>query len=102
LYLASSARVRSVVLVRLLKRVTNAFVICWSKQPGAFLLPNTMRPAPYASGLNTIALRRGKRIAAVALACRLAGILYAMWRDNRPFDARRIRAPRTRALAAAS
>ena len=33
-----------------------------------------------------IALRRGKPIAAVALARRLAGILYAMWRDERPFD----------------
>lgn len=49
-----------------------------------------------------IALRRGKRIAAVALARRLAGILYAMWRDNRAFNAQRIRAPRARALAAAS
>jgi transposase len=41
-----------------------------------------------------IAARRGKRIAAVALARRLAGILYAMWRDNRPFDATRLRMPR--------
>ena len=30
-----------------------------------------------------IALRRGQRIAVVALARRLAGILYAMWRDGR-------------------
>ena len=29
-----------------------------------------------------IALRRGKRIAAVALARRLAGIMYAIWRDG--------------------
>jgi len=29
-----------------------------------------------------IAVRRGRRIAAVALARRLAGILYAMWRDG--------------------
>lgn len=34
-----------------------------------------------------IVVRRGKRIASVALARRLAGILYAMWRDNQPFDA---------------
>lgn len=39
----------------------------------------------------TIAQRRGKRIAAVALARRLAGILYAMWRDGMPYDAQRIR-----------
>jgi transposase len=32
-----------------------------------------------------IARRRGKRIAAVALARRIAGILYAMWRDERAF-----------------
>jgi transposase len=38
-----------------------------------------------------IAQRRGKRIAAVALARRLAGILYAMWRDGMPYDAQRIR-----------
>ncbi|MBI4500565.1 MAG: IS110 family transposase, partial [Gemmatimonadetes bacterium] len=40
---------------------------------------------PAAAALRTwaagIALRRGRSIAAVALACRLAGILYAMWRD---------------------
>jgi len=32
-----------------------------------------------------IATRRGKRIAAVALARKLAGILYAMWRDGTAF-----------------
>jgi transposase len=46
-----------------------------------------------------IANRRGKRIAVVALARRLAGILYAMWRDNGPFDATRIRMPRPRVVA---
>ena len=45
-----------------------------------------------------IANRRGKRIAVVALARRLAGILYAMWRDNVPFDAKRIRMPRARLI----
>ena len=44
-----------------------------------------------------IAARRGKRVAVVALARRLAGILYAMWRDQRPYDAARIRLPRSRA-----
>jgi transposase len=38
-----------------------------------------------------IAQRRGKRIAVVALARRLAGVLYAMWRDGVPYDAQRIR-----------
>jgi hypothetical protein len=33
-----------------------------------------------------IAARRGRRIAAVALARRLAGILYAMWRDGTDYQ----------------
>ncbi|HEX2645811.1 MAG TPA: IS110 family transposase [Candidatus Dormibacteraeota bacterium] len=44
-----------------------------------------------------VAVRRGKRIAVVALARRLAGILYAMWRDEMPYDARKIRVPRSAA-----
>lgn len=34
-----------------------------------------------------ITARRGKRRAAVALARRLAGVLYAMWRDETEYDA---------------
>jgi len=34
-----------------------------------------------------IAERRGKRVAVVALARKLAGILYAMWRDHAPYRA---------------
>ncbi len=41
-----------------------------------------------------IAQRRRKRIAVVALARRLAGILYAMWRDDVPYNAQQLR-PRT-------
>ena len=44
-----------------------------------------------------IAGRRGKRIAVVALARRLAGIVYAMWRDQRAYDAAKLRRPRPRA-----
>jgi transposase len=47
-----------------------------------------------------IAHRRGKRIAVVALARRLAGILYAMWRDGEAYDPGRIRAPRSPLVAA--
>lgn len=42
-----------------------------------------------------IAARRGKRIAVVAIARRLAGILYAMWRDGQPYQAAKLRAPRS-------
>ena len=47
-----------------------------------------------------IALRRGRRIAVVALARRLAGIVYAMWRDRTPYDAAKIRMPRPRVAPA--
>ena len=48
-----------------------------------------------------IAHRRGKSIAVVALARRLARILFAMWRDGVPYDAARThptRAPRGAAI----
>jgi transposase len=48
-----------------------------------------------------VAGRRGQRIAVVALARRLAGILYAMWRDGRAFEPSRIRGPRPRLVATA-
>lgn len=41
-----------------------------------------------------IATRRGKRIAVVARARRVAGILYAMWRDNTPYNGANLRMPR--------
>jgi transposase len=47
-----------------------------------------------------IADRRGRRIAVVALARRLAGVLYAIWRDQQPFNPAKIRTPRPRTIAA--
>jgi transposase len=47
-----------------------------------------------------LAQRRGKRIAVVAVARRLAGILYAMWRDNQAFDATKLHASKATAAAA--
>lgn len=40
-----------------------------------------------------IAGRRGKKVAAVALARKLAGVLYAMWRDGTSFAAQSPHAP---------
>ena len=42
-----------------------------------------------------IAGRRGRSIAAVALARRLAGILFAIWRDGTVYDATKVRGPMT-------
>ena len=39
-------------------------------------------------------LQELRAIAMVALARRIAGILYAMWRDNSPYNAANLRMPR--------
>ena len=52
---------------------------------------------PEAAGLQAwagrIAARQGRRVATVALARRLAGVLYALWRDGSTFDGRAAAAP---------
>jgi transposase len=47
--------------------------------------------------VHRVAARRGRRIALVALARRLARCLYAMWRDGRDFDGTRVRPMRAAA-----
>jgi transposase len=49
-----------------------------------------------------IAARRGSRVAVVALARKLAGILYAMWRDGASFEARTPKARDVAAVAVAA
>jgi transposase len=60
------------------------------------------RHPPQAEALRTwalrIAARRGRHVAVVALARRLAGILYALLRDGRVFDPHRVRPPRPAAV----
>jgi transposase len=58
--------------------VEAAWRVLRTKQPGA---------AALRAWAERIAGRRGKSIAAVALARRLAGILYAMWRDGAEYRA---------------
>jgi transposase len=45
---------------------------------------------PLRTWVRSIERRRGKRIAVVALARRLAGVLWAMWRDGLPYDPTRL------------
>jgi transposase len=49
----------------------------------------------------SIAARRGARVAVVALARKLAGILYAMWRDGTNFEAHSLREEEGRTAATA-
>ena len=50
----------------------------------------TPRTARLRAWAERIAVRRGKRVAAVALARRLAGILYALWRDGSTYEPQRV------------
>lgn len=43
---------------------------------------------PMVEWAQKIAERRGKKVAVMALVRKLAGILYAMWRDGKPYDPR--------------
>ena len=58
--------------------------------------PDTAALRAWAQGITR---RRGQHIAMVALARRLARILFAMWRDGAPFDAARIRPTRAHGTA---
>lgn len=59
--------------------------------------------APLREWAERIAQRRGRSVAAVALARRLAGILYAVWRDRSAYDPLKLqarsRSPRRAAVA---
>jgi len=56
----------------------------------AWCILRRRRQDPLAAWGRQIAERRGKRIAVVALARRLAGVLWAMWRDGLPYDIGRV------------
>ena len=56
---------------------------------------------PLRQWTRSIADRRGKKVAVVALARRLARILFGMWRDETDFAAERIGAGRVRQRTAA-
>jgi hypothetical protein len=56
--------------------------------------PSAHHPLALKAWAERIALRRGKRIAVGALARRLAGILYTMWRNGTVFAAPQRPAPR--------
>lgn len=51
------------------------------------LLRSGSRADPLRRWAEAVAKRRGKRIAVIALARRLVGVLWAMWRDGTPYDA---------------
>jgi transposase len=75
----------------------------WVLVQAAWALWRDTHPAsaPLRAWAQRIAARRSKRVAVVALARRLAGILYALWRDGSVYEATRVGRPRpTPAVAA--
>jgi transposase len=62
----------------------------WLLVEAAWRLRRSRHPAhlPLQRWAARLEARRGKRVAVVALARRLAGILYALWRDGAPYGTR--------------
>ena len=87
-YLGMVPRERSSGEKRQLGHITKAGNgrVRWLLVEASWLILRSKRPesAALRAWALAIAARRGKRIAVVALARRLAGILYAMWRDATP------------------
>jgi transposase len=71
----------------------------WVLVQAAWSTLRSRRQGPLQQWARAVAERRGKRIAIVALARKLAGILFAMWRDGRDYEPSR-NAPRKPAEAA--
>jgi transposase len=61
----------------------------WTLVQAAWTMARTRPNDPLTAWFHSVASRRGKKIAVVALARKMAGILYAMWRDQQPYDPRK-------------
>jgi transposase len=58
----------------------------WTLVQAAWTMVRTRPNDPLVLWFQGVAGRRGKKIAIAALARKMAGILYAMWRDQQPYD----------------
>jgi transposase len=61
----------------------------WVLVQAAWTMVRTRPYDPLVSWFQAVAARRGKKIAIVALARKMARVLYAMWRDEQPYDPRK-------------
>lgn len=64
----------------------------WTLTQAAWTLVRTQPDSPLGQWYQDVAHRRGKKIAISALCRRMAAILYAMWRDQRPYEPNRTEA----------
>jgi len=60
----------------------------------AWVTWRVQRGGPLGRWADQVAARRGKHVAVVALARKMAGILFAMWRDQKDYDPARSARPR--------
>lgn len=58
----------------------------WTLVQAAWVIVRTRPSDPMVLWFQVVAGRRGKKIAISALARKMAGILYAMWRDGQPYN----------------
>jgi transposase len=58
----------------------------WTMVQAAWTMVRTRPHDPMVLWFQAVAGRRGKKIAICALARKMAGILYAMWRDQQPYN----------------
>jgi transposase len=65
----------------------------WALVQAAWSVWRNRPETPLVRWAEAVAQRRGRKIASVALARKLAGILYAMWRDGQDYDPRRTAQP---------
>jgi transposase len=61
----------------------------WTLTQAAWTLVRVQPDSSLGQWYQQVSGRRGKKIAISALTRRMAAILYAMWRDQRPYDATR-------------
>jgi transposase len=61
----------------------------WCLVQAAWAARRTRRRDPMHAWADAVERRRGKRVAALALARKLAGILFAIWRDGTVYEPRR-------------
>ena len=69
----------------------------WCLVQAAHCAKRTLRASPLRDWVDAVEHRRGRQVAVVALARKLTGILYALWRDASVYDPLRATQAPTRA-----
>jgi transposase len=75
---------------RCMKGITKAGPprVRWALTQAAWTVLRCRKHDPMVEWARKIAERRGKKVAVMALVRKLAGVLYAMWRDGKPYNPR--------------